>query len=199
MNRRSIELALVLLLFASTSLAQDELAARCIRDGDGRARCGFHCLRSLTGASGCADTADGACTRDARGDVQCTAFRTVRRYVLDALPAASCITGPDGHAVCGYACHSGGDGHAACADTPDGACGRGGDGVVRCTQYGPMVLEGIASIASSCIVGPDGQVACGWACLSGANGRAACADTPTGACRVGADGVAVCSDLRAAR
>src|SRR6185503_15968300 len=55
-----------------------------------------------------------------------------------------------------------------------------------------------ASNKPECKMGNDGRQACGFHCLAGDDGHAACANTADGVCAMGNDGHVVCSQIGAA-
>jgi hypothetical protein len=160
--------------------------AGCTVGTNGRAACGWDCKVGSDGVASCSSAPDGVCEAGSDGHVACSSGVPQLWRVRSA--AATCAVGSNGKAACGFDCRAGSDGQARCADTPDGACAEGGDGVVRCTSLRRFVNAPPSPAA--CLEGTDGHVACGYDCKIGHDGRAACATTADGACASGATEVA---------
>jgi uncharacterized membrane protein len=163
-------------------------APSCIQGNNGRVACGYACKSGNDGVAVCADAQNGACRQG--NDVVCT---TTPPWLPVFAQPAMCIMGNNGRVACGYACAAGNDGVAVCADAPSGACRQGNDGHVVCTTTAPWAP--VFAEPAMCIMGNNGRVACGYACRSGNDGVAACADAPNGACLQGNDGHVVCTRL----
>jgi hypothetical protein len=55
-----------------------------------------------------------------------------------------------------------------------------------------LVMPGVAAPPRDCRLGSDGFEACGYGCMVGSNGRAACAPTPDGSCHLNSNGTINC-------
>ncbi len=185
----------MVLLVTSAAFAQHEgwPPATCVRGNDGVARCGYDCRTGGDGHTVCADTPSGRCGVGADEVAVCTQHPTQLPNV-GSWPPAECSQGGDGHVACGYHCQVGGDGVAACANTPNGRCAVDNEGHAICSRFAFLPSVGSWPRAA-CVRGGDGHIACGYACRTGGDGVAVCADTPNGSCTVGGDAHAVCSEL----
>jgi hypothetical protein len=186
---------------AQVALGASQERASCIVGADGKAVCGYACIAGADGRAVCAQAPGGACLQGADGHVVCSAPPARSAPLQLAERAAQCVRGANGRVACGFACATGADGVARCAATSDGACLQGSDGHVVCTQLdaNDRIVVLTHRPQRECKRTADGGVVCGYACLTGADGRGACANTPDGACAQGTDGRVVCTELDASR
>ncbi len=111
---------------------------------------------------------------------------------LQVAAAPTCVTLGD-RIACGYHCVASAT-QLACAQTPDGLCDKSGGHVV-CWDPPPDVRRLLAAdedLPRPSCVSRGNQVACGFACARTLS-RAACANTPFGACEA-SFGRLVCFD-----
>lgn len=177
------------LLGMGLSVAQAVEPAACINGNDGGVACGWSCLVGNNGAAACSNVPWGACIRSNNGQAVC--LQSSERLYDIEIPVAGCIRGNDGGAACGWGCLVGNNGIAMCSNVPWGSCIRSNNGQTVCLQ-GSLRHYKADAPAASCVRGNDGGAACGWGCLVGNNGIAACSNVPWGVCSRSNDGRVIC-------
>jgi hypothetical protein len=167
------------LLLTLLSAAPGEPGGPVCRSADGKTVCGYGCVTDSFGTK-CAQTPQGRC-KVVDGQAACfdpPAY--IVRIYGSSLPEPECKA-LDGQSACGYRCAAD-FGDVKCARTPKGVC-QARSGKVTCFDPPPVVYAswGAATPSPECKAQGQ-QVACGYGCVSGAEGLA-CARTPAGVCR----------------